>query len=192
MEGQEFSGESLVKALEGESLAPKSPAGLTLIGMVKLSKEPGCVSFTPGGCDTWVDIPTRLIEKAVQLGERRCDDHTHPAFRIALKEPADAEGKLLGKLLMASSRGWRGDLPLSLGDITAPRTSGGDLFGSSLGPVSARINCDQKCQALLRSCIESTPFSSATCVFLYSNCFHLCQLFGPLIDIFTSLERQRR
>ena len=108
MNGQELSGEALLKALEEQTLAPKAPAGITLVGMVKQSEEPGCIGFAPAACNAWIDIPTRLIDKAVQLGDRRCGDHVHLVFRITLKEPADAEGKLLGKLLMVSQGGGGG------------------------------------------------------------------------------------
>jgi hypothetical protein len=159
MNGQELSGEALLKALEEQTLAPRAPAGITLVGMVKQSKEPGCIGFA-ATCDAWIDIPTHMIDKAVQLGDRRCRDHVHLLFRITLKEPPDEEGKLLGKLLMASQGG-----------------GGGGGF-----------DCDIFCQALLKACLERTPFSIA-CVIFYQICYGVCRIPG---DIFGVAARQPR
>jgi hypothetical protein len=174
MSGQEFSGEGLFRALEEQAVAPKAPAGITLVGMVKQSKEPECIAFAPAGCDSWVDIPTRLIEKAVQLDDRRCNDHAHVVFRITLKEPADTEGRLLGKLLMASAGRWGGaELPPSLAQMAVAMQQQGGGGGG--------FDCDGPCQGLLRVCLEKTPFSSAVCVLLYQICYATCRLPGPII-----------
>lgn len=182
MSGQEFSGEGLLRALEEQAVAPKAPSGITLVGMVKQSKEPECIAFAPAGCDSWVDIPTRLIEKAVQLDDRRCNDHAHVVFRITLKEPADTEGRLLGKLLMASAGRWGGELPPSFAQMAVAAQRGGGGGGGG-------FDCDIPCQALLKVCLEKTPFSSAVCVLLYQICYATCRFPGPIIDIFGAAAR---
>ena len=79
MSGQEFSGEGLLRALEEQGIAPHTPAGITIVGMVKQSKEPECIAFAAAGCESWVDVPIRLIEKAVQLDDWPWNDHAHVA-----------------------------------------------------------------------------------------------------------------
>jgi hypothetical protein len=185
MAEQEFSGDALVQALEKGELTPPAAAGTALVGMVKRSDLPGCLSFTPAGCDTWVDMPTSMIEKAVHLGQRRCKDHSHPVVRITLKQPADAEGQLLAKLLMAlSRRSGEDNRPLQpRGRMMPARAAQRAPTGGSLGEG---FDCDEICQLLLKGCIEDTPFSSEFCVFLYSTCFRTCGVFGgvfgPIIE----------
>jgi hypothetical protein len=112
----------------------------------------------------------------------RAHDHTHPVFRITLKEPADVQGKLLAKLLMASSRPSAGGrLPLQRGRAMALKPRLGAHLAAAALP--AAFTCDRGCQAVLRKCLEDTPFSSEFCVFLYSNCYHLCHLFGTIGEI---------
>ncbi len=181
MAGQEFSGDALMEALEKGSLTPPVAAGTTLVGMVKQSDKPGCVSFTPAGCDAWVDMPTGMIEKAVHLGERGCDDHSHPLVRITLKQPADAEGQFFAKLLMASqSRSAAERLLPPRGRPLTPARMGRARAAASIG--SPILDCDGGCREVLRACIEDTPFSSDLCVFLYGNCYHICTLFGRLLE----------
>jgi hypothetical protein len=196
MQGQEFNGDALLQALQKGELTPQPAAGITLVGMVKQSDKPGFVSFTPGGCDTWVDVPTNLIEKAIHLGET----HTHPLVRLTLKQPTDVEGQLLASLLVASRKSFEGALTklpmmskLSRGGLIRGRAGRGHLsqariaaimraakVGTATGAGSsveaARFDCDSHCQAILRACLEGTPFEEL-CVFLYSTCFHLCTLF---------------
>jgi hypothetical protein len=175
MVGQEFSGDSLLQALEKDELTPPSARGVALVGMIKRSDESGCVSFTPAGCDAWVDVPTSLIENAVHLGERPCDDHRHPVFRLTLKEPADPEGRLLATLLMTTSRQWAaGSLLKPRGRWLPPHTTGKTGTAASIVPQPAPFDCDVSCQRFLKLCIEDTPFSSALCAFLYSQCFYFC------------------
>jgi hypothetical protein len=83
MPGQTFSGETLVEALQSGEL---DHPGLVLTGMVKPSEHPDHVAFARGGCDTWADLPTSMIEQAEHVGSRPCEDHSHPVFRITLKE----------------------------------------------------------------------------------------------------------
>jgi hypothetical protein len=183
MEAREFSGDALLQALEKGELTLPVAAGTTLVGMVKRSDQPGCLSFTPAGCDTWVDMPTSMIEKAVHLGERRCKDHSHAVVRITVKQPADAEGQLLAKLLMALSPRSAADGPLQPRGRLMPARAGRRAI--SIGSATG-FDCDEACQALLRGCLEDTPFSSDFCVLLYSACYHTCKVFGgvfaPVFD----------
>lgn len=96
MKRESFSGESLEKALQEGKLSQRQA---TLNGMVKQSTKAGYISFTQSGCDTWIDLPTEMIEEAELLGQRSCRDHTHPMMRITLKEPGDPEGRILLALL---------------------------------------------------------------------------------------------
>lgn len=91
-----FTGSSLEEAVKSGSL--ERPM-LELTGMVKASEQEGSIAFARGGCETWIDLPTHLIDKAEQLGQKPCRDHVHPVFRITLKEPADPEAKLFASML---------------------------------------------------------------------------------------------
>ena len=97
MPGQTFTGQALVKALSSGEL--DHDPGLVLSGMVKQSEQADHVSFARGGCDTWIELPTSMIEEAEHVGSRPCEDHSHPVFRIRLKESKDPQARLLGQLL---------------------------------------------------------------------------------------------
>jgi hypothetical protein len=93
-----FDGVALEKALAEHKFNKSSTQ---LIGMVKSSEKPGCVSFTPAGCDSWVDVPSDMIAEAEHIGHQPCKDHSHPVFRLLLKEPTDPQAKVLMALLAA-------------------------------------------------------------------------------------------
>ena len=61
-----FTGQTLVEALRSGEL--DQPSGVVLIGMVKESEQQDHVAFARGGCDTWIDLPTSLIEQAEHVG----------------------------------------------------------------------------------------------------------------------------
>jgi hypothetical protein len=107
MEGRVFTSEALERALANDELAYP---GLELVGMVKASDQTGQISFTLSGCDQWVDLPTVMIHQAEQLGSSRCKDHSHPVFRLRLKEPDTPEAEILYALLaqQSSSPRWQG------------------------------------------------------------------------------------
>ena len=96
MSDESLSGADLEEALEEGTL---TQAQTTLTGMVKQSEKGGHVSFSQAGCDTWVDLPTDMIERADHVGQRPCRDHSHPLMRITLDEPEDSTGKVLLALL---------------------------------------------------------------------------------------------
>lgn len=102
MESQMFSGASLEEALKGDLL---DQSEVLLIGMVKQSQTPGYISFTGGGCEHWIEIPTDLIERAERMGSRPCKDHAHPVFRLTLKNPKDPQAQLYASLLAQHSAG---------------------------------------------------------------------------------------
>lgn len=91
-----YSGQELEKALLGDEL---SRTGVELVGMVKSSEKQGHVGFTASGCDGWVDLPTSMIERADNIGQSSCKEHTHPLVRIRLKESKSPEAQILAALL---------------------------------------------------------------------------------------------
>lgn len=99
MNSKSYSGKDLEKALTEGAL---TQAQATLIGMVKPSEKSGHVSFSQAGCDKWVDLPTDMIERADQEGQRTCRDHSHPVMKITFKEPKNSTGKVLLELLSQS------------------------------------------------------------------------------------------
>jgi hypothetical protein len=99
MKDKVFSGEALEEALKSEEL---DQSEIELTGMVKSSDKPGHIAFARGGCDTWVDIPTKMIEQAEQLGRMPCKGHWHPQFRITLKKSNNPEARILSELLAKS------------------------------------------------------------------------------------------
>lgn len=96
MQLKSFTGASLEQALKDDTL---SQSGVTLVGMVKLSKKEGYICFTQSGCDSWVDIPVSMIEEAELISRRVCQDHSHPIMKIILKELKSSEGQILLALL---------------------------------------------------------------------------------------------
>jgi len=168
MPGQTFTGQALVDALRaGEFEHP----GIALTGMVKPSEQQEHVAFARGGCDTWVDLPTSMIEQAEHLGSRPCDDHSHPVFRITLRESEDPQAKLFGQLLAAQPS-------------LAPR--GGRPFRPPPRPgraLAARHpfhdTCLGVCDFLVRECIGFGG-DYDKCISLRAMCSDLCGAFDPL------------
>jgi hypothetical protein len=141
--GKAFNGASLEQALKDGSL---TPSGITVVGMVKLSDKDAHISFTPAGCDAWVDIPTKLIEEAQQIGQQRCKDHSHPVFEIKLKESNDPEAKVLASVLSQRYLGGQPSTPYptaimdSQGFNSVPGAGPADPVGTSYrrrGPIGA-------------------------------------------------------
>lgn len=109
MNDQLFSGEALEKALQEGSL--NQPQAL-LTGMVKPSGTSGNISFSPSGCDMWVDLPTGMVKHAEHIGQRGCRDHVHPMVRITLHEPKNPEGRVLLALLAQATPNPSSDMPV--------------------------------------------------------------------------------
>jgi hypothetical protein len=178
MAEQEFTGESLVQALQIGALTPAPSLGIALVGMVKLSEKHGCVAFTPAGCEAWLDVPVAMIESAVHIGERRCDDHRHPVVRMTLKEPADADARVLHQLLRALSQVSRsGGIRARLPGRIPPASRGRRAPAWRELPEGTIVEgCHDMCTALLVGCLDRTKYPSDTCVFLYENCWRLCDI----------------
>lgn len=104
LQDESFTGEGLEKALVNDEL---SQPGLELLGMVKASDQKDHVSFTGSGCDDWIDIPTKMIEKAERVASSKCKDHSHPVFKLTLKESTNAEAQVLSELLAQRASGER-------------------------------------------------------------------------------------
>jgi hypothetical protein len=100
MPDQPLTGKSLEQALRSGNL--DTPA-LEIVGMVKAAEERGKISFSPTDCDSWVDVPTDLIKSAVQVGQSRCRDHSHPVFRLSFNESDDPAAQVLAALLASSA-----------------------------------------------------------------------------------------
>jgi hypothetical protein len=177
--GQTFTGESLVEALRSGEL--EQPAGVVLTGMVKESEQPDHIAFARGGCDTWLDLPTSLIEQAEHIGRRPCDDHSHPLFRITLRESDDPQAKLLGQLLSTGPR--PGTRPPRPGP--GPRRRGGRPRAIGRRAESASIHdyCMYMCDWLVRECIGFGG-DWEHCIDLRVACSDLCGIVEVLDPIF--------
>jgi hypothetical protein len=154
--------------------------------MVKESDDASSIAFTPRGCDTWVDIPISMIDRAEHVGHRRCDDHAHPVFRIALKEAKDKQAKVLSALLAAApapeARGRPGAVrpPMRAGQMARrrpPRGWGGGGFDFGLSEES----CEQICEQVYAACFRSTEGMAfddwvTLCAFEYGLCMAGCGL----------------
>jgi hypothetical protein len=101
MADERLSGKALEKALRGGEFDKPS---LEIVGMVKASEEAGNVSFSPTDCESWIDVPTDLIASAERVGDRPCRDHSHPVFRLVLKESDDPSAKLLAAVVASFRR----------------------------------------------------------------------------------------
>jgi hypothetical protein len=105
-----YTGSSLEQALKSGTL--EKPA-IELVGMVKASEKANHISFARGDCETWIDLPTNLIDHAEHVGQRSCRDHVHPVCKVTLKEPKDPTAQILSSLLATSmpSQPLTGTLP---------------------------------------------------------------------------------
>jgi hypothetical protein len=99
MPDEPLTGKTLERALRSGDL--DRPA-VEVVGMVKAAEEKGKISFSRTDCDSWVDVPTDLIKSAVQVGNSRCRDHTHPVFRLTFNESDDPATQVLAALLASS------------------------------------------------------------------------------------------
>lgn len=131
MQETSFTGASLEKALRDDTLT--SSGDVVLVGMVKASEKEGFIGFTPGGCDSWVDIPTGMIENAEKVGQKGCKDHSHPVFRITLKETKNAEGQILLALLgqFASQHSHAPSQPQPWPAMGGPQRGGNGGYGQA-------------------------------------------------------------
>lgn len=187
MAGQTFTGESLLDALKSGEF--ESAPGPVVVGMVKESGKKGHIAFTAGGCETWVDLPTAMIEEAEHVGSRPCDDHAHPVFRIRLKESEDPQAKLLAAILSAGPATQapspmrrppgRGGLPP--GGWRPPGGGPGTAERIQVGGTGA-MYCWKACDKLWENCIGYG--SVEQCQMQYEACNMLCDAIGLVESIF--------
>jgi len=173
MSGRKFSGKELAKALQTGEF---EQSGLVLTGMVKPSEQPDHVGFARGGCDTWVDLPTTMIEQAEHVGFRPCEDHSHPVFRITLKESEDPQAKLLGQLLSAQPQTGLRVPPPGAG-------SAGRLGASARMRPGLHDPCLYLCDALVRECI-SLGGNYEACLGLRATCSDICGIISVFDPVF--------
>jgi len=175
MPGQTFTGQTLVEALRSGEL--DQPAGVVLTGMGKESEQPDHVAFARGGCDTWIDLPTSLIERAEHVGARPCEDHSHPLFRITLRESDDPQAKLLAQLVTTQ--------PQFAPHMRRPGPPGrrprrGVSRRMAQQPVFHDY-CMYACDWLVRECI-SLGGSWESCINLRVICSDICGIFGDVYE----------
>jgi len=145
-DGAAFDGAGLEQALAEHRF--DQPATGHLVGMVRPSQRKGHVSFAPSGCESWVEVPSAMIDEAEHLGERTCRDHSHPVFRLSLREPADPQAKVLMELLTA-----RAPLPSTLPAMVPPEIAdalAAGPHGRSVGAMRAR--CQSWCHGSTLIC----------------------------------------
>jgi len=99
MERQVLSGAELEESLRSGSL---DQADVQIEGMLRFSVERGVTQFSPGDCDTWIDLPVELLESAERTGDQRCRDGINPVFLIKFKQPSDPMGKMLLAALLSA------------------------------------------------------------------------------------------
>ena len=101
MEAKTFTGEQLLAAVESGQLEREAAP---IVGMVKKSEKPGCIAFSLGGCEDWIDLPVSLLDGArrSEVGQRACKDHFHPMMELAFKKGSDSTIQDL--LLLLSKR----------------------------------------------------------------------------------------
>jgi hypothetical protein len=119
MADKTYTGATLEAALRSGGL---KASAIDMVGMVKSSEKEGFIDFTRTDCESWVDLPVSAIEQAEHLGQKTCKDHSHPVFKLTLKEPKDPEARIFAALLASSSgahhappqppQGWPGPMPL--------------------------------------------------------------------------------
>jgi hypothetical protein len=91
-----FPGRELARALEAHEVpAP----GLMLTGMVRATGQSDSIEFTNAGCNSWMTVPVDMVDQAEHLGYGTCRDHSHPVFRLTLKDLEDPMARVLASLL---------------------------------------------------------------------------------------------
>jgi|SRR5215467_352321 len=99
MERQVLSGAELEESLRSGSL---DQAAEQIEGMLRRSDKAGAIQFSPGDCDTWIDLPVELIDSAERTGDQRCRDGINPVFLITFRQPSDPMGKMLLTALLSA------------------------------------------------------------------------------------------
>ena len=176
MAGQTFTGQTLVDALSAGEF--EHPSGVVLTGMVKQSEQPDHIAFARGGCDTWIDLPTTMIDQAEHVGSRPCEDHAHPLFRITLAESDDPQAKLLGTLL-ASQPQAAGRAPLPGLGLHPPGRR--QAASRAALPQGFHDSCLWACDYLVRECVLRGG-DYDTCIGLRATCSDICSIFSTVFE----------
>jgi hypothetical protein len=87
-----LSGTELEQSLRSEGSGQPS---YELEGMLRALPKLGVIQFSPRDCDSWVDLPVELIERADRTGDYACRDVLYPVFRIKFREPSDQTARAL-------------------------------------------------------------------------------------------------
>ena len=95
---ERLTGDQLMQALEDSSLST-APDTATIVGIVKVSSVEGCVSFSSGNPEGWVDLPSSLVREAEKVGECPCSGEKHPIMRLILSDPATEAETALQSLI---------------------------------------------------------------------------------------------
>jgi hypothetical protein len=134
-----------------------------------------------------------MIDSGEHVGHRRCDDHSHPVFRITLKEAEGDQAKVLSALLAAVPQprpgagrlrgaGRRRGVPPRGGGFMARRRRPFGSLGGGFGEVNG-LSCEEICEAVYAACFEATegmPFDEwvALCALEYDLCMAGCDIFS--------------
>jgi hypothetical protein len=168
MPDEPLTGKSLEQALRSGDL--DRPA-LEVVGMVKAAEEKGKISFSSTNCESWVDVPTDLIERAVQVGQSRCRDHSHPVFRLSFSASDDPAAQVMAALLASSASSPMQASP----DFTAmpPPLMGPFTAEAQLGQSGGLGFFDSRC---VRSCQWSCGGAGLPAWYCWYACAWLCHL----------------
>jgi hypothetical protein len=109
MPDEPMTGTALEDALRAGALERPAP---DIEGMVKAHENEGFISFSHTDCESWVDLPTDLIDKAEHVGQQSCRDHSHPRVRLTLKPSDDPAAQILMALLAPSRSGMTTSAPM--------------------------------------------------------------------------------
>jgi hypothetical protein len=181
--GETYTGEALRDALKAGKLT-KPRGSVELFGMVKESDDGSSIAFTRAGCDTWVDIPISMIERADHVGHRRCGEHSHPVFRITLKEGESIQARVFGALLASTPERPRvppqGARPPRRGRFMARQRPPIGPGPGGAGEVNG-WSCEQICEEVYAACFRTTegmPYDDwvALCAFEYDLCMAACSI----------------
>lgn len=127
-------GIALEAALKDGSINRRDP--VQIVGMIDKSKRNSYIRFSITGCANWLELPVAMIAAWETVGQRSCDDHSHPVARLTMKRPkGDAAETLFYDMLrtMTASRVATADPvnPLRASAVARLRPGGGGAgFGT--------------------------------------------------------------
>lgn len=182
MKEKTFTGKTLESALNENSFDQVS-SDIQLVGIVKKSDKEGYINFTQSGCGTWVDLPSKMIERAEFIENRTCKDHSHPVMKIILKHSDNPEYEILLSLLQMTTQSANsntarmsqpnsGNLPIGLPfeNATMVRSIATGGFGGRGGFGMFDIDCDIRCDIPCTRCIPFTNYCWESLCCSHFNC----------------------